>query len=136
MAIIVEDSSCPIILAVKSVRVLTPSSSDKPLANEISKSLVSKESFFLFSLFVYNSCACSKIISFFVPLKAKLPSLSNFLLELFLTQPSIRQLPGPRSLLKSLLKLFFSFIIVIFEIPPILRKQTGGSMLFCKAIKW
>ena len=48
MLIIVELSSCPIILAVKSVRVVTPSSSDNPLANEISKSLVSKDSFFYF----------------------------------------------------------------------------------------
>ena len=76
-------------LAVKSVRVVTPSSSDNPLANEISKSLVSKDSFFPLSLFAYNSCACSKIISFFVPPNAKLPSLSNFLLELCLTQESI-----------------------------------------------
>ena len=34
-------NSCPIIQAVKSVRVVAPSSSDNPLANEISKSFVS-----------------------------------------------------------------------------------------------
>ena len=87
--------------------MVTPSSRDNPLANEISKSLVSNDLFSLFFLLEYSSCTCSKIISFFVPLKAKLPSLSNFLLELFLTQESIRQLPGPRSLLKSSLRLFF-----------------------------
>ena len=36
----------PTIFAVKSVNVLAPSSSDRPLANETSKSFTSKDSFF------------------------------------------------------------------------------------------
>ena len=43
-----KDNSSPIILAVKSVRVVTPSSKLKPLMKEISKSLVSNDNFFLF----------------------------------------------------------------------------------------
>ena len=62
------------ILAVKSVRVATPSDRLKPLTKDISKSLTSKDNFFLLFLLAYNSWACSKIISFFVPLEARLPS--------------------------------------------------------------
>ena len=46
-----EITLAPIILAVKSVRVATPSSSDNPLANEISKSLVSNDVFLYFSIY-------------------------------------------------------------------------------------
>ena len=45
-----EFNSSPIILAVKSVSVAAPSSSDKPLAKETSKSLVSNDFFF----FIYQ----------------------------------------------------------------------------------
>ena len=48
--VIEEVNSCPITLAVKSVRVVAPSSVDNPRANEISKSLVSKDLFSLLSL--------------------------------------------------------------------------------------
>ena len=58
------------------------------------------------------------------------PSSSNFLFELFLTQVSIRQLPGPISLLINPEILSKSFTIVIFEIPPILKKQTGNLIFF------
>ena len=96
----------------------------------MSKSFVSKESFFLFFLFLYNSWACSKNISFLAPLKAIFPSRSNFLFEFFLTQASIRQLPGPISLLISPEKSLISLIIVILDMPPILRKQIGNLILF------
>ena len=43
--------SSPIILAVKSVKVATPSSRLSPLAKDISKSLVSNDNFFLLFLF-------------------------------------------------------------------------------------
>ena len=59
-----------------------------------------------------------------------MPSLSYLFFEFFLTQLSIKQFPGPISLLVILEKLFFSFTIVILEIPPIFRKQTGILILF------
>ena len=111
------------------MRVATPSSRLNSLTNEISKSFISKDNFLLF-LLAYNSWACSNIISFFVPLSARFPSRSNFLSEFFLTQESIKQLPGPKSLLLNEERLFFSLIIVIFDIPPIFRKQTGNLILF------
>ena len=94
-------------LAVKSVSVFAPSSNDSPLAKEISKSLVSKDSFFLLILLAYSSWACSKIISLFFPLDANSPLRSNFLLEFFLTQVSIKQFPGPISLLYNSVDIFF-----------------------------
>ena len=45
-----------------------------------------------------------------------------------------RQLPV--YLLNNSDKFFLFLIIVIFAIPPILRKQTGKSIFFCKEIKW
>ena len=43
-----KDNSSPIILAVKSVRVATPSGKFKPLTKDISKSLTSNDNFFYF----------------------------------------------------------------------------------------
>ena len=67
----------PIILAVKSVRVVVPSSKERPLTNETSKSFTSKDKVFCLGLFANNSCACSNIISFLFPFVAKSPSSSN-----------------------------------------------------------
>ena len=108
---------------------MAPSSKERPLANEISKSFTSKDKVFCLGLFANNSCACSKIISFLFPFVAKRPSSSNFLRNFFLTQESIKQLPGPISLLK---RFFFPFvlpIIVKFEIPPIFKIQTVNLIL-------
>ena len=41
-----KDKAVPIILAVKSVSVAAPSSSERPLAKETSKSFTSKDNFF------------------------------------------------------------------------------------------
>ena len=79
-------------LEVKSVRVADPSSKFNPLTYETSKSFVSKERLFLSGLFENNSWACSNIISFFFPLIASWPFLSNLFSEFFLTQESIKQL--------------------------------------------
>ena len=49
--LIIIDKVSQIILAVKAVIVEAPSSSDKPLEKEISKSFVSNETLFLFFLF-------------------------------------------------------------------------------------
>ena len=46
-----EDKAAPIILPVKSVNVAAPSSRDKPLAKETSKSFTSREKVFLLDLF-------------------------------------------------------------------------------------
>ena len=46
-----EDKAAPIILPVKSVNVAAPSSRDKPLAKETSKSFTSSDKVFLFDLF-------------------------------------------------------------------------------------
>ena len=116
--------------------VATPSSKLRPLKKDISKSLVSNDIFFLLLLFVYNSWACSKIISFLFPFEASVPSLSNFFCEFFLTHESIRQFPGPISLLIRVEGALISLIKVIFEIPPKFRKHTGSSILFCIQINW
>ena len=65
-----ENRAAPITLAVKSVSVVAPSSKERPLANETSKSFVSKDKLFWLGLLENNSCACSKIISFLFPLYA------------------------------------------------------------------
>ena len=129
-----KDNSSPIMLAVNSVRVATPSSKFKPLTKDMSKSFVSNDNLFLLFLFVYNSCACSKITSFFLPIEARFPSKSNLLFELLLTHVSIRQLPGPISLLYIPDKLSLFVTMVIFEMPPIFKKHIGNLNLFCTAI--
>ena len=126
----------PIILAVKSVNVAAPSSSDKPLAKETSKSFTSNDKVFLFGLFPNNSCACSNIISFLVPLDAKIPSLSNFKFEFFLIQESIKQFPGPISLLVKPNDPVGSPIIVMFDIPPIFKIHVGKSKLYFVAVSY
>ena len=47
-----KDNSSPIILAVKSVKVVTPSSKFNPRTKEISKSFVSNERFFIISIHI------------------------------------------------------------------------------------
>ena len=120
----------PKILAVNSVSVAAPSSSDNPLANEISKSFVSKETLSLSILLLKSSCACSKIISLVWPLDAIKPLLSNLCFEFFLIQLSIKQFPGPRSLLNIFKDPIGSSIIVAFDMPPILNIQTGSLIFF------
>ena len=73
-------------------------------------------------------------MSFLFPVEAKSPSLSNLKLEFCLTQESIKQLPGPISLLVKPYEPTGFLIIVIFEIPPIFRIQVGKSNLNLVAI--
>ena len=127
--VIIADNSSLIILAVKSVRVAVPSSKDKPLAKEMSKSLTSKEFLFFSILLVYKSIACSNIISLTFPFAAKFPLKSNFCFEFFLIQVSTKQLPGPKSLLSKLNDPMGSLIIVALEIPPIFKMQVGKLIL-------
>ena len=60
------------------------------------------------------------------------PFLSKLYLEFFLTHSSIMQLPGPESKASRFSSIFSSIfiILVIFEIPPILRKQIGSSIKY------
>ena len=67
---------------------------------------------------------------FISPLNAKFPSLSYFKSEFFLTQESIKQLPGPKSLLYIFALSVLWFITVILEIPPIFKIQTGVLIRF------
>ena len=71
------------------------------------------------------------MISFLFPVDAKMPSLSNLYLEFFLTQESIKQLPGPMSLLVKPYVPTGSPMIVIFYIPPIFKIHIGKSNLCC-----
>ena len=61
-------------------------------------------------------------------------TFENFLTEFFLTHSSIKQFPGPISLLKISFGLLNCLTIVALDIPPIFKKQTGKSILFCEDI--
>ena len=65
---------------------------------------------------------------------AKYPSLSNLFFEFFLIQVSIKQFPGPMSLLIKLYLPTGSLIMVKFDIPPILRIHIGNSSLYLVVI--
>ena len=56
---------------------------------------------------------------------------TNFLSEFFLTQESIKQLPGPMSLLVKPYVPNGSSMMVIFDIPPIFKIHIGKSNLRC-----
>ena len=104
------DKDSPIILAVNSVNVAAPSSVESPRTNPKSKSLMSYDE--LMGLNCSLSRLSCKICLFISPRLAIFPWSSNFKDVFGLIQLSIRQLPGPISLLYISAEPICSLIIV------------------------
>ena len=117
---------------VYSVNVAAPSSVESPRTNPKSKSLMSYDK--LMGLNCSFSRLSCKICLFIIPRLAIFPLLSNFKDVFVLIQLSIRQLPGPISLLYIPDKLSLFVTMVIFEMPPIFKKQVGSLNFLFDAI--